>query len=229
MPLATAKTAEARVQCPRPDRAIRFSINAINRILGEPVLPGVRRSLQGITLHKEASDAPIFPGHPYFVISSGNGINRVILESRGFNRLNLSLRQPEQSSIPGRKPHALLLVSVNRATVAAGQTGRAEISCKCNLVMPLDFFRFANPQVAVAILEQCGHRSASSQMTERTNSSVRIDILSARFKCRAAGADPYVPLLALGTREDLGVADLRKHFANQAPLMQAQQAFLRAY
>jgi hypothetical protein len=141
-------------QVSRPKRCIRRSIDGSNRVLGEFASPRVCRGLQGVTLKPEASDAAVLPSHPHFIFcTSRNRINRVILQTHGFNLPDPALRKLEQSAIPRCKPNAPLRVNVNRSTVVRGQSFRTQISGKPTVAVALNCSRPANPQVAFAVFE----------------------------------------------------------------------------
>src|SRR6185437_13602348 len=153
-----------------PNRAIGRAIEGRDSIVGKSVSPGVGSGFKPIVLCANPRDSAVSPTYPDLAGSPDNRINGVIRQSLNINLLNRTMSKPEQSAIPRSKPQARMIIDVDRSTIPARQTRRAEVSGETTGPVTLDDLRTANPQISGSVLEQRGYGETHCRVIQRMDS-----------------------------------------------------------
>ena len=152
---AVLEPARAAAQRAGPHRAVTRLMNRVHAVLSQPV--GLRQALRRercVPVRPQPRQSATLPADPHVVAGAGNRIHHVVAQSRLIDLPDLPVPHPVEPARRRGEPDALCRIDVDRPHAVGRQALRAGVAREHAVAQSLDPSRRADPDVAVAILEQ---------------------------------------------------------------------------
>ena len=153
-----AQAAEAAAQGPRPHRSVAAFVNRVHAVLGQPVRTGVGLRRVRVPFEPQVSQPAPLPADPQAALASGERVDDVGAEPRGGHGSHPTVAEPEEPALGRSEPRPPHRIHVNRAVAIRRQALGPRVGREPGIAQALDSSRAADPQVALPVFEERGHR-----------------------------------------------------------------------
>src|SRR5215469_1143030 len=131
--LAVSQAAQTAAECSSPYSTVPAAINRIHAVLRQSVGLLVCLCLECVSINGYIGHAARSSSNPQIIRIAPYRINYVMVQPVDFDRFNLSILHPVQTTVCRSKPHTLRCIHVYRSSTGGGQALLVRIGQECSV------------------------------------------------------------------------------------------------